>query len=154
MPPGAGQLPADLQSCGRNITPVCIRALYDIPIATLSDPANSLGVFEEGDEYSQQDLNEFFAKFAPNVPNGTHPIPAFIDGATAPVPQNSTLVTGESDIDLDIAFSLIYPQTVTLYQTNDVTKTGTTNATGELPFLETFLDALDGVRGVRALSEI
>lgn len=35
MPPAAGQLPADLQNCGVNITPTCIKALYDIPTAHL-----------------------------------------------------------------------------------------------------------------------
>jgi tripeptidyl-peptidase I len=77
-PPGAHNLPQDLQDCGRNITPTCIRALYDIPRAHHTDEVNALGLFEEGDFYAQSDLNSFFAEYAPYVPQGTHPVPAFI----------------------------------------------------------------------------
>ena len=49
-----------------------------------SDSANTVGVFENIDHYSQKDLNLFFKKFAPNVPQGTHPIPAPVDGAHIP----------------------------------------------------------------------
>lgn len=144
MPQGAKQLPQDLQDCGRNITPACIKALYKIPDATRHDTVNSLGIYEGGDYYAQGDLDLFFAKYAPNVPKGTGPIPAFIDGAQAPVAQDSPDNTGESDIDLDMAFSLIYPQTVTLYQTDDpIVAVGELNGTYE-GFLNTFLDALDG----------
>lgn len=47
-PPWRPQLPAELQDCGRNITPACIRALYHIPAAPAAVPGNSLGVFEDG----------------------------------------------------------------------------------------------------------
>lgn len=108
-PAGAGQLPAELQDCGRNITPACLRALYNIPSApTQVDSVNALGIYESGDIYSQQDLNSFFAQYAPNVPQGTHPALDSIDGGEAPVAPGSEFNTGESDIDFDIAFSLIY----------------------------------------------
>lgn len=77
---------------------------------------NSLGLYETGDTYSQEDLNLFFQHFAPNVPQGTHPKLDSVDGGQAPVAPGSVWNTGESDIDMDIAFSLVYPQTVTLYQ--------------------------------------
>jgi tripeptidyl-peptidase-1 len=141
MPPAAQQLPPDLQDCGRNITPTCIRALYDIPRAHLSDSVNTLGIFEEGDHYSQADLNLFFAQYAPYVPQGTHPTADDIDGAEGPVAQNSPLNTGESDIDFDMAFSLIYPQKTILYQVDDAYYAADGNITG---FFNTFLDALDG----------
>ncbi|KAL1302615.1 hypothetical protein AAFC00_002987 [Neodothiora populina] len=144
MPGGAHQLPPQLQDCGRNITPACIKALYMIPDATLHDSVNSLGIFEDGDYYAQEDLDLFFAQYAPNVPQGTAPIPAFIDGAQAPVAQNSSLNTGESDIDLDMAYSLIYPQTVTLYQTDDFNYAEAELSGDYEGFLNTFLDALDG----------
>jgi len=141
MPPGAQQLPPDLQDCGRNITPTCIRALYDIPRAYLSDSVNSLGVFETGDMYAQSDRNAFFTQYAPNVPNNTAPIPTFIDGAQAPVAADDPTNGGESDIDLDMIYSLIYPQTVTLYQTDDEPSLLNRSETG---FMNTFLDAIDG----------
>ncbi|TKA61095.1 hypothetical protein B0A55_11048, partial [Friedmanniomyces simplex] len=80
---------------------------------------NALGFYEAGDYYAQADLNAFFTQYAPNVPNGTAPVPAFIDGAQAPVAVDDPTNTGESDIDLDMAFSLVYPQSVVLYQTDD-----------------------------------
>ncbi|KAK5123597.1 hypothetical protein LTR85_002635 [Meristemomyces frigidus] len=144
MPPGAQGLPPDLQDCGRNITPTCVRALHHIPRAHLNDSVNSLGVYEEGDYYAQADLNSFYTQYAPNVPNGTAPIPAFIDGAQAPVSVGDPSNTGESDIDLDMTFSLIYPQTVTLYQTDDQPQANL-SLDGYLEgFLNTFLDAMDG----------
>ena len=144
MPPGAQHLPLDLQDCGRNITPTCIRALYGIPMAQLNDSVNALGLYEQGDTYAQEDLNSFFTMYAPNVPNNTAPIPQFIDGATAPVPVDDPNNTGESDIDMDIAFSLIYPQNVVLYQVDDAPQSNL-SLYGLLPgFMNTFLDALDG----------
>jgi len=53
MPAGAAALPPDLQACGVNMTPTCIRALYNIPIATINHSANTLGIYEEGDIYAQ-----------------------------------------------------------------------------------------------------
>ena len=73
-------------------------------------------MFEEGDYYAQSDLNAFFTQYSPNVPNGTHPILDSVDGGEAPVPASSPYNTGESDIDLDMMYSLIYPQEVVLYQ--------------------------------------
>ena len=112
MPPGAGKLPPSLQNCGVNITPVCIKALYQIPNAYLKDNANQMGLYESGDVYSQEDLDSFFAAYAPNVPQGTHPKLDSIDGGVAPEPVTSEFVTGESDIDMDLAFSLIYVSSV------------------------------------------
>jgi len=89
-------------------------------------------------------LNSFFTQYAPNVPNGTAPIPAFIDGAQAPVAVDDPTNTGESDIDLDMAYSLIYPQIVTLYQTDDAPQAALSVNGSLLGFLNTFLDALDG----------
>ncbi|KAK4549497.1 hypothetical protein LTR36_006494 [Oleoguttula mirabilis] len=144
VPPGAQDLPPDLQACGRNITPPCIRALYGIPVAHLNDSANSLGIYEGGDYYAQADLDSFFTRYAPNIPNGTAPVPAFIDGAQAPVALNDSGNTGESDIDAAMSLSLIYPQTITLYQTDDEPQIALELESVLLGFLNTFLDALDG----------
>ncbi|KAL9064346.1 MAG: hypothetical protein Q9157_007866 [Trypethelium eluteriae] len=141
-PQAAYGLPQDLQGCGLNITPPCIKALYHIPNATKATPGNSLGLYEQGDYFSKQDLDLFYAQYAPYVPQGTYPIPALIDGAAYGMPQNSSEVTGESDIDIDMAYSLIYPQTVTLYQVDDQIYEPQEVATTNL--FNTFLDALDG----------
>ncbi|KAK4495689.1 hypothetical protein PRZ48_012957 [Zasmidium cellare] len=137
LPPGAGDLPKELQGCSANVTPTCLRALYGIPKATRKDNINSLGLYESGDTYSQQDLNLFFQHYATNVPQGTHPTLNSVDGGQAPVAPDSVVNTGESDIDMDIAFSLVYPQTVTLYQVDDLNN-------GEVDGFNNFLDALDG----------
>lgn len=137
-PPGYGGLPKDLQDCARNITPPCLRALYNIPKATLSDNVNMMGLYETGDKYSQEDLDLFYANYAPKIPKGTHPKLKGIDGGQAPVAPGDSDNTGESDIDMAIGFSLIYPQTITLYQVDDETQAYTDQG------YNTFLDALDG----------
>ncbi|EMC94319.1 hypothetical protein BAUCODRAFT_111098 [Baudoinia panamericana UAMH 10762] len=140
----SSRLPPDLQDCGRNITPTCIRALYDIPMAHLNDSVNALGIYESGDYFSQQDLNLFFAEYAPNVPNGTSPIVLSVDGGEAPVAPDDPNNTGESDIDIDMSFSLIYPQNVIIYQVDDFPQANASVNGVLLGFLNTFLDAVDG----------
>ena len=94
----------DLSNCDKVITPECIQALYGIPPlpnnASVS-PNNTLGIYERGDYFAQEDLNEFFARFAPSIRNGTQPIVKSIDGGMAPVPQSQA--GDESDLDLQIA---------------------------------------------------
>ena len=95
-------------------------------------------------QYAQADLDSLFTQYAPNVLNGTAPVPAFIDGAQAPVAVHDPSNTDESDIDLDMAYSLIYPQVVTLYQTDDAPQAAGADNVTLNGFLNTFLDALDG----------
>ena len=121
---------------------MCIQALYDIPRATLDVPGNSLGVYETYDAFSQEDLDLFFAEFAPYVPQGTTPKVLSVDGGTAPVAVADPRNGGESDIDIELGYALIYPQKVTVYQVDDLPNaSGLTNDTG---FLNTFLDSVDG----------
>jgi tripeptidyl-peptidase-1 len=133
-------LPPDLRHCHTNITTQCIRALYDIPVATLCDPANAPGFFEQGDYYSQEDLNIFFEKVAPWVPNGTEPTLALIDGAKDPYPPHSKLVTGEADGDIEISFGLVYPTVPIVYQVDD--QRYATHEVQLLNLFNTFLDAV------------
>lgn len=73
--------PNDLSTCDVTITPACVAALYHIPASNSSNPKNSMGIFEsELQFYQQNDLNSFFTSFTHNIPNGTHPIAANIDG--------------------------------------------------------------------------
>ena len=139
----------DLKSCDVAITPICVKALYEVPPGFRANPSNSMGIFEEGDFYAQKDLDLFFANFTPYIPQGTHPIPAFIDGAQAPVPVQDA--GGESELDFELAYPLIYPQTTTLYQTDDLYYATNPNSTS-LGGFNTFLDALDGVSNLQALA--
>lgn len=108
-------------------------------------------MFETGDVYAQVDLDLFFANFAPWVPNGTHPNLVSVNKAQAPVPVNTTLEQGESDIDFDLVFSLLYPQSVNLYQVQPTkkqakawTKKYGAIVANYLSAVEPLLDAIDG----------
>ena len=74
IPPAASHLPKDLRNCSNEMTPTCIRALYDIPspkeLASgyqRGGRGNSAGVFEVGGTYSQSDLDTFFKRFTPEM---------------------------------------------------------------------------------------
>lgn len=76
------------------------------------------------------------------MPTGTAPEVLSVDGGTAPVAAADPRNGGESDIDIFLSYSLIYPQSVTVYQVDDLpNSSGETNVTG---FLNTFLDSVDG----------
>lgn len=96
-----------LANCDEVITPACIRALYHFdapnPNATVS-ANNSLGIFEEGDYYAQEDFNLFFSKYTPYIANGTHPTLDSVDGGEAPV--NTSDAGGESDLDFELAYPM------------------------------------------------
>ncbi|KAE8354948.1 peptidase S8/S53 domain-containing protein [Aspergillus coremiiformis] len=137
--PAEGTQGLNVTGCDRAITPDCIRALYKIPIARApAHPNNSLGIFEQGDVYAQEDLDLFFKTYAKNIPPGTHPIPAMINGAKAPISQESA--GPESNLDFELAYPIVYPQTTTLYQTDDVNWAANSSA----GLFNTFLDAIDG----------
>lgn len=128
-------------TCDVAISPACVAALYKIPQGNSSRSDNSMGIFEEGDYYAQEDLNLFFKNFTPGIPQNTAPKPAFIDGATAPVPVSQA--GGESDLDFELAYPILWPQTPTLYQTDDYHYATNPNSTSAGGF-NTFLDAIDG----------
>lgn len=126
-PSGTKSLPPELQNCGKKITPDCLRALYGIPSAEEvaktydSDPINSVGVFEQSSVYIPKDLDRFFKKYTPNVPVGTRPKLDSIEHPTVEENRTTRVLAEEAIIDLDILYSLTYPQTVTyakIYFTN------------------------------------
>lgn len=90
-----------------------------IPYSSTNLSSGSIGVFEDEDVYSQDDLNDFFATYLPNIPNGTHPTLVSINGATAPVNQSSGANGGESDVDFALVYSILGNVDVTLYQTQN-----------------------------------
>ena len=148
-------MPEELQSCGRNITPACYRALYNMPTPDEvareypNGPGNGLAVWEGGNFYNQSDLNAFFTKYARNVPNNTHPMLDSIEGAL--VNQSAGAADrAESNVDISVMYALTYPQTITLYQIGTKAgyqPTGDTAAdkVAELLYgMENMFDALDG----------
>lgn len=76
------------------------------------------------------------------MPTGASPEVLSVDGGTAPVVPADPRNGGESDIDIFLSYSLIYPQSVIVYQVDDLpNSSGETNITG---FLNIFLDSVDG----------
>ena len=98
----AAALPPSLVNCSTQMTPTCIKALYSIPNATRSTPGNSLGLYQQGSYFAESDLNLYLAAYTPEIPQGTFPINASIDGASYSVPANSALNSGEALIDIEM----------------------------------------------------
>ncbi|EME46777.1 hypothetical protein DOTSEDRAFT_127175 [Dothistroma septosporum NZE10] len=128
----------ELANCDKYITPPCIAEMYNITKATKAAPGNELGIFEEGDFYAAEDLVEFFATLAPYIPLTTRPKLEGVDGGFAP----SAYAGGESDLDFQISYPIIYPQNSILFQTDDLFYA--LGLEGGGGFLNTFLDAIDG----------
>jgi tripeptidyl-peptidase I len=125
-------------SCDEAITPGCIAAMYQIPRTSgTPSPNNSLGIYETADVYSQSDLNDYFATYPSyGIPNGTAPTLDAIDGASLA----SGIVAGESNLDFSLAYPIVYPQNITLYQVrilNSVIICGNTNRKCRLMTLTT-----------------
>ncbi|KAH7175335.1 peptidase S8/S53 domain-containing protein [Dactylonectria macrodidyma] len=129
-PPYKIPTPEDLSKCDLSWTPECIRKLYGIPLGTKAAPNNSLGIYGFGDAYNQANLNNFWSKFAKFIPKGTGPKVNSINGAKAPGEENG----GEELLDLQMAYPIVYPQKVTIFQTPY------SNGGG---ILNDFLDAVD-----------
>lgn len=135
----------NLSNCDSIITPDCIAALYQIPPNKINhpNPANTMGIYEsEAQYYTQQDLNLFFANFTPNIPNGTHPALASIDGGPGPTNRLSD-AGGEVSLDIQLAFPIVYPQSITIYQEDDAVYELNPNQTYTWGFNH-LLDAVDG----------
>ncbi|PNS18572.1 hypothetical protein CAC42_5111 [Sphaceloma murrayae] len=124
-----------LQNCSTQIVPNCLRALYEFPPNFRYNPKNSYGIVEYTPQaYLPGDLDLFFANFSPSAV-GTRPIFDSIDGGVLQTTNQSFGFNGESDLDLEYAISLVYPQPVTLYQVGDLVEGASFN---------NFLDAIDG----------
>ncbi|MCJ1248318.1 hypothetical protein MMC30_005535 [Trapelia coarctata] len=123
-----------LANCNQFVTPDCLRALYNLPNGTLAK--SSYAVVEYTPQaYLQSDLNKFYSTVSRQIPQGTGPLFDSIDGGVDQTTSQNFNTNGESDLDLEYAIALVYPQKVTLYQTGDTVESGSFN---------TFLDAIDG----------
>ncbi|POS70995.1 Pro-kumamolisin [Diaporthe helianthi] len=146
--PGSGSLPkggyrigshhkstSDLSTCDEFITPDCLRALYRFPVNRNPAPGNSYGIVEYTPQaYVPSDLDLFFANFSPKAV-GVRPILNSIDGGVVQQTEMGFEFNGESNLDLEYAMALVYPQMVTLYQVGDLVEGASLN---------NFLDAIDG----------
>lgn len=133
---------ADLSTCELTMTPACIAALYKIPPATLASPENSMGIFEaELQMYDQEDLNLFFSNYT-SIPNGTHPILDLVDGGVG-VTTNISEAGPEALLDTEMAYPIVYPQAITIFNVDDLNYQAEPNDTYTWGF-NTLLDAIDG----------
>lgn len=131
-----GAYKADPEStaiCSTIMTPQCIKKMYGIPKATLANKNNFLGIYEADNEvYAQKDLNDFFTLTQIGIPNGTHPTANIIGNVNATGPVKDA--GGEATLDYDMAYPIVYPQTIVDYQVE----------TYKNALFDTFLDAIDG----------
>jgi tripeptidyl-peptidase-1 len=130
--PESGWLPKAVQSidksdlhyhlvgCDQQTTPACLRALYGIPINEEAVEGNSFGVAEFTPQaYIPTDLDIFFSNFSDRLV-GERPITRYIQGAIVQQQNKSCGYNCESNLDLEYAMTLVYPQQVTLYQVGNV----------------------------------
>ncbi len=124
--------------CDTQISPDCIKAMYNITAGTLSNASNRLGIYESDDEmHKQSDLDKFYSSFATNIPKGFGPKIDLIDwGSTKPNPNNAE---GEAALDFQVSIPIIYPQSTEVYQAKD-----NFDGSSHLGFLNQWLDAIDG----------
>ncbi|KAM0805168.1 peptidase S8/S53 domain-containing protein [Usnea florida] len=131
--PDVAPQPFALSTCNTQITPDCLRALYNFTNGTLAK--SSYGIVEYTPQaYLQSDLNLFYSNLAREIPSGNAPIFDSIDGGVDQTTTQSFNDNGESDLDLQYAIALVYPQKVTLYQAGDLVEGASFN---------NFLDAID-----------
>lgn len=124
----------ELEDCDKQITPNCLRALYKFLPNINAAKGNSYGIVEYTPQaYVPSDLDLFFANFSTREV-GDRPILDAIDGATVQQTDMGFGYNGESNLDLEYAMTLVYPQKVTLYQVGDLVEGASFN---------NFLDALD-----------
>jgi tripeptidyl-peptidase-1 len=144
--PGQGSIPKttgqidglldQIEDCDKQITPICLRALYGLWYQPVSGNVNSYGIVEYSPQaYVQSDLDMFAKNFSTGL-EGVSPTLVSIDGGSIPTSASSFDYNGESNLDLEYAMTLVTKgQNVTLYQVGDSVEGGSFN---------TFLDALDG----------
>ncbi|KAJ3495272.1 hypothetical protein NLG97_g3513 [Lecanicillium saksenae] len=101
--------------CDEILTPKCIRDMYKIPLENNPEFVNSLGIWATGRyAFDQEDNDIFFEKYTTNVPVGTKPELALINGATAPSRQENGHI--ESLLDMQLSYPIIAPQNIILFQ--------------------------------------
>ncbi|KAI0329253.1 subtilisin-like protein [Cubamyces sp. BRFM 1775] len=121
--------------CDEQITPDCLRALYNFHYDPVATHKNSIGIPENTPEiYNPSDLDIFFSNFSASQV-GQRPDFVSIDGGTIDVPPGIG-DNVESNLDLQYAMALVgKKQPVTLYQVGDYIEGASFGI---------FLDAIDG----------
>ncbi|KAL7945380.1 peptidase S8/S53 domain-containing protein [Trichoderma barbatum] len=133
---------ADVTSnCNDFITPRCIRNMYNIPFGSSAIEGNELGIYER-QPYNQTQLGYFFQKFAKEIPTNTTPLYSLIDGALLFSDNDTDHTTGDGEamLDIEVAYPIVHPQNIRLYNVDDLHW----QVTPTQGYFNTFLDAIDG----------
>jgi len=114
------ELLTELDECDEQITPICLRALYEFMYFPVAAEKNSIAIVEYTPQaYVPTDLDMFFGNFSP-AQIGERPYMVSIDGGFVQSNQTGFDYNGESNLDIQYSMSLVGPgQTVQLYQTGD-----------------------------------
>ena len=121
--------------CSSLMTIDCLRELYKFPVANTSAEGNELGIAAFHNFLYESDLPIFFRNFtSPQIPADTLPEFVSIDGGLR---ANELPHIFESALDVQTAYSIIYPQGVRFYQVGDE------HAGLYYRTFDVFLDALD-----------
>ncbi|KAH7923647.1 subtilisin-like protein [Leucogyrophana mollusca] len=126
----------ELETCDKQITPSCLRALYGLIYEPVAGDKNSYGIVQYTPQaYIQSDLDSFARKFSTGL-EGKPPVMVSIDGGVDQMNTKGRNYNGESNLDLEYSMTLVTDkQNVTLYQVGDIVEGASFNY---------FLDALDG----------
>jgi len=124
-----------LEQCDKQITPLCLRALYGVAYTPLAAKDNSYAIVEYTPQaYIPSDIDKFAKTYAPDL-IGKRPELVSIDGGTDQTTMTGFEYNGESNLDLQYGMALVTSaQTVTLYQVGDLVEGASFN---------NLLDALD-----------
>ncbi|KAH6868439.1 peptidase S8/S53 domain-containing protein [Alternaria rosae] len=113
--------PDDLSDCLSLFTIHCLRAMYNVPVASHNNTGNELGIAAFKDSLYYPDLPAFFKNYtSPQVPLDVEP--EFISiggGKPGNLSQAIARDVTETALDVQTAYSIIYPQQVRLYTTGD-----------------------------------
>lgn len=129
----------DLSHCKSMMTINCLRALYGLPIGKYNHTGNQLGIPQWWESLSAADLKQFHQRFTdPKIPSDIFPDVVNIGGEDANDTRAPPSGGSESALDVQTAYSIIWPQQVRLYQ---VGESASMDSTGSF---NVFLDALVG----------
>jgi tripeptidyl-peptidase I len=115
----AAQIPKNFQidKCSEGVFPACINALYGVPTDAPCHSDSSVGIFSANHTYLQSDLDIFFEHFTSTIPAGTTPDTHFVNGGKLDSQFRDT-DTFEADLDVEMAWPLVYPQNISFYDVN------------------------------------
>ncbi|KAL9106480.1 MAG: hypothetical protein Q9227_008511 [Pyrenula ochraceoflavens] len=152
-PPAPGIGNSSLENCWLEAGSSCVNALYNIPERTNNHDMNTFGIFSLAGSYVQSDMDVFFEQVATEIPVGTVPEQKFINGAT--LSSNFTALEVEPNLDFQVAWPLVYPQNLTLFESSPTADQSIDPAhlsTFIVDGMDDMLAAMDGINPDQSIS--